>query len=251
LSTQDFISKVALITGGSKGIGKATAMLLAQRGANVGIVARTIEEVEATASEITRETGRSCLALPGDVSNFNEMQRRFREIVNQFGHLDILINSAGINNPKGTLDTSVEEWKEVIDVNLTGVFICCKLGAEIMSRQNEGIIINLSSVQARVGGRSPQYSASKAGVEGLTKSLAREMSKFNVRVNAVAPAGTETDFAKKYWSPTTRESLQKQALLGRVAQPEEIARVIVFLASPESSYMTGTTVHVNGGFDLD
>jgi NAD(P)-dependent dehydrogenase (short-subunit alcohol dehydrogenase family) len=247
----DFSGRVALVTGGSKGIGRATARLLAELGADVGLVARTAEDVRATATVISAETGASCVPLPGDVSDFVAMQKRFQELVARFGRLDILVNSAGINNPKGTRETSVEEWQEVIDVNLTGVFVCCKLGAEIMAEQNTGSIINVSSVQSRIGGRSPQYSASKAGVEGLTKSLAREMAKFSVRVNAVAPGGTETDFAKQYWSEGTREMLCKQALVGRVAEPEEVARVIVFIASPDASYITGSTIHVNGGLFLN
>ena len=251
MNTQDFSGKVALVTGGSKGIGRASAMLLARRGADVGLIAKSPEDTQSAAAEIAAETGRSCLALPGDVSNFRQMQNRFNELMRQFGHLDILINSAGINCPKGTLEASLQEWQEVIDVNLTGLFICCKLGATIMSHQMGGTIVNVSSVQSRVGGRSPQYSASKAGVEGLTKSLAREMAKFNVRVNALAPGGTETDFAKKYWSSAVRESLQRQTLLGRIAQADEIANALVFLASSEASYITGITLHVNGGFYLD
>lgn len=251
MNKNDFAGKVALITGGSQGIGRSTARLFSQLGAEVALVARTAEDVETAAHEISKETGVSCAAFPADVSDFAQMDTCFKSLIERFGRLDILVNSAGINNPKGTLETSVEEWKEVININLSGVFISCKLGAEVMARQREGNIINISSVQSRMGGRSPQYSASKAGVEGLTKSLAREMAKFNVRVNTVAPGGTETDFAKKYWSPSTRDMLKQQALLGRVANPEEVASVIVFLASPASSYITGSTIHVNGGLFLN
>lgn len=251
MNKKDFAGKVALVTGGSKGIGRSAALRFSQLGAEVALVARTVRDVETVADEISKETGLPCIALPADVSDFSQMKTCFKELIDRFGRLDILVNSAGINNPKGTLETTVDEWREVIDINLSGVFICCKLGAEIMARQKEGNIINISSVQSRIGGRSPQYSASKAGVEGLTKSLAREMSKFNVRVNSVAPGGTETDFAKKYWSATTRDMLKQQALLGRVANPEEVANVIAFLASSESSYITGSTIHVNGGLFLN
>jgi 3-oxoacyl-[acyl-carrier protein] reductase len=251
MGEQDFAGKVALVTGGSSGIGKSTATIFAERGGNVALVARSEEEVSNAAHEISVATGRRCLALPGDVSDIEQMQRRFFEVTEQFGHLDVLINCAGTNNPKGVLETSVAEWKEVINVNLTGVFICCKLGAEIMVRQRFGNIVNVSSVQARLGGRSLQYSAAKAGVEGLTRSLARQLAGYGVRVNAVAPGGTETSHAKKYWSESTRKAIVKQTLLRRIAEPSEIANVIVFLASSDSSYITGATIHVNGGAFLN
>jgi len=246
----DFQNKRVLITGGSKGIGKATALKFAKAGARVAILARTRLELVAAAEEIANKTGSKPLILVGDVSQYDQMVSCFNMLVESFGGLDVIVNNAGINNPKGTLDTDISEWKEVIDINLTGVFICCKLAAKIMSEQNSGNIINISSVQARNGGRSPQYSASKAGVEGITKSLSREMSRFNVRVNSLAPAGTETEFALKYWSEGTRETLIKQSLVGRVALPEEVADAILFLASSASSYITGNTLPVNGGLLL-
>jgi len=251
MDKKEFLEKRVIITGGSKGIGKATALKFAEAGANVGILARTEEVLKETAEEIEKKTGRKVSILVADVSNYEQTKKCFDEFAKEHGGLDILVNSAGTNNPKGTLATEIEEWKEVIDVNLTGTFICCKFAAQIMSVQKSGNIINISSVQARNGGRSPQYSASKAGVEGIVKSLSREMAQFNVRVNSIAPAGTETDFAKKYWSPGTRETLEKQSLLGRVAMPEEVASCILFLASEDSSYITGSTLHVNGGLLLN
>ena len=251
MDKKEFSEKRVIITGGSKGIGRATALKFAEAGASVGILARTEDVLKETAEEIEKKTGRKVSILVADVSNYEQTKKCFDEFVKEYGGLDILVNSAGTNNPKGTLATEIEEWKEVIDVNLTGTFICCKFAAQIMSEQKSGNIINISSVQARNGGRSPQYSASKAGVEGITKSLSREMAQFNVRVNSLAPAGTETDFAKKYWSPGTRESLEKQSLLGRVAMPEEVASCILFLASDDSSYITGSTLHVNGGLLLN
>jgi len=248
----DFSGKRVLITGGSKGIGKASAIKFATFGAKVAILARTEGDLLKAANEIEQLSGgNKPLSLVGDVSKYDQMTDCYNKIMELWGGLDILVNCAGINNPKGTLATDISEWKEVIDINLTGVFICCKLAAKIMSGQKSGNIINISSVQSRNGGRSPQYSASKAGVEGITKSLSREMAKFNVRVNSLAPAGTETDFAKKYWSEGTRESLIKQSLIGRVALPEEIAEPILFLASEASSYITGSTLHVNGGLLLN
>lgn len=246
----DFSGQRVLITGGSKGIGKAAAIKFAAAGAKVAILARTEADLMTSADEIMKITGNTSLVLVGDVSQYDQMQKCFDKLVNNFGGLDILVNSAGINNPKGTIATDITEWKEVIDINLTGVFICCKLAAQIMSEQRSGNIINISSVQARNGGRSPQYSASKAGVEGITKSLSREMSKYNVRVNSLAPAGTETEFAQKYWSEGTRENLIKQSLVGRVALPEEVADGILYLASDASTYITGNTLPINGGLLL-
>lgn len=248
---KEFFGKRVLITGGSKGIGKATAMQFAQAGAKVGILARTKADLEATAAEIKEKTNVQPLILVADVSNYEQMKSCFELFEKTYGGLDILVNSAGTNNPKGTLATELYEWEEVIRVNLTGTFICCKFAAKIMSKQMSGNIINISSVQARNGGRSPQYSASKAGVEGITKSLSREMAKYNVRVNSLAPAGTETEFAQKYWSAGTRESLEKSSLIGRVAQPEEIASCALFLASNASSYITGSTLNVSGGMLLN
>lgn len=251
MTNYNFLDKRVLITGGSQGIGKSAAVKFSLAGAKVVILARTESDLIATANEIETLSGNRPLILVGDVSDYDGMVVCFDSLMSSLGGLDILVNSAGINNPKGTLATSISEWKEVIDINLTGVFICCKLAAKIMSEQRNGNIINISSVQSRNGGRSPQYSASKAGVEGITRSLSREMAQYNVRVNSLAPAGTETNFAKKYWSEGTREGLIKQSLVGRVADPEEVAEPILFLASDAASYITGSTLHVNGGLRFD
>lgn len=251
MTKYNFLDKRVLITGGSQGIGKSAAVKFSLAGAKVAILARTESDLIATANEIETLSGNRPLILVGDVSDYDGMVVCFDSLMSSLGGLDILVNSAGINNPKGTLATSISEWKEVIDINLTGVFICCKLAAKIMSEQRNGNIINISSVQSRNGGRSPQYSASKAGIEGITRSLSREMAQYNVRVNSLAPAGTETNFAKKYWSEGTREGLIKQSLVGRVAEPEEVAEPILFLASDASSYITGSTLHVNGGLRFD
>lgn len=244
----DFTGKRILITGGSKGIGKATALQFAQSGAVVAILARTKCDLESAAAEIASVTnGNLPLVLVGDVSSFEQMQSCFEQISKAWGGLDVLVNSAGINNPKGILDTDIDEWREVIETNLTGVFICCKLASQIMTKQKCGTIINVSSVAAQYGGRSPQYSASKVGVEGITKSLAREMAGYNVRVNAIAPAGTETEFSQKYWDDEKRNSLLANTIIGRIALPDEVAEPILFLASDAASYITGSTLQVNGG----
>jgi 3-oxoacyl-[acyl-carrier protein] reductase len=247
----DFTDKRVLITGGSKGIGKATAMQFALSGARVALLARTKVDLEDVATEIASVVkGKMPLVLVGDVSNYDQMQACFEQVQYEWGGLDILVNSAGINNPKGILETSIDEWCNVIETNLTGVFICCKLASQMMAEQQHGNIINVSSVAAQYGGRSPQYSASKVGVEGITKSLAREMAKFHVRVNAIAPAGTETEFSKKYWCEDKRNNLVANTIIGRIAMPDEVAEPILFLASNAASYITGSTLQVNGGILL-
>ena len=251
MNNQEFSGKVALVTGGSRGIGKETAIKLASLGCDLAILARTSIEVNDLSMELKKNFGVRCLSLTGDVSNWKEMNAQFLKLTQEFGRLDILINVAGINIPKSITETSLEEWNKVIAVNLTGTFICCKLGTELMMKRNSGVIINISSVQSRVGGRSVQYSASKAGIEGLTKSLARQLASNNIRIVSVAPGGTDTDMARKSWSKETRERLIQQTLLNRIAEPEEIASVIVFAASSDASYITGSTIHVNGGFHLD
>lgn len=241
----------ALITGGSKGIGKATALKLASLGCNIAIIARGKKDIVSTVQEIKSIYNVSCIGLQGDVTNWNDMKECYSRIVEEFGKIDIVINSAGVNIPKGIVDTSLDEWNTVISVNLTGTFISCKLAAEYMISQKSGVIINISSVQARTGGRSVQYSASKAGIEGLTKSLARQLADKQIRVLTISPGGTETDMAKSSWSTQTRERLIDQTLMKRIANPSEIANVIAFAASSNASFMTGTTIQVNGGYHLD
>lgn len=248
---QEFQGKVALITGGSNGIGKATATKFASLGCNIAILATRPNYIQIAVDEIKARYGVACLGLNGDVTNWDEMSQCFSKVEQYFSQIDILVNSAGVNISKGILETSLDEWNRVISVNLTGTFICCKLAAQLMVKYNNGVIINISSAQSRVGGRSVQYGASKAGVEGLTKSLARQLAGNNIRVIAVAPGNTETEMSKKSWSRETRERLLQQTLLGRIADPEEIANVIVFAASTSASYITGSTIHVNGGFYLD
>ena len=238
--------RVAVVTGGSRGIGKAVALELARRGLEVALLARDRDALLATAEEIRAAAGREALVCAGDVGDYEEMRQAFAAILARFGRIDVLVNAAGINIRKGILSSSSSEWEEVIRTNLTGVFNTCKLAAEVMTAQREGSIVNISSVQARLGGTSPGYSASKAGVHGLSFSLARELAPLNVRVNVVAPGATETDMAK-LWNEETRVRMERSAALGRVALPTEIAAAVAFLASSEASFITGRVVDVNGG----
>jgi 3-oxoacyl-[acyl-carrier protein] reductase len=238
-------SKVALVTGASRGIGRAVALELAGRGADVALLATRRETLEQVAAEV-QNLARRALVLVGDVRDMGQMRMAMAQIRSTFGRLDILVNNAGINQ-RQKLDKITEAgWDETIDTNLKGAFICAKLAAEIMIPQRQGWIVNVSSVMGKMGGTSLDYSASKAGILGLTKALARSLAPHNILVNAVAPGPIETDQAKAL--PADRlKQLVDSTPLGRIGRPEEIATVIAFLVSQDASFITGATIDVNGG----
>ena len=222
-------------------------MLLGAAGAVVGLLGTDAEQLELTRLAAVDAGARGAVVECADVRDLDAMEAAAERIASAFGGLDGLVHAAGINAPTSLQQTSLSEWREVIDVNLTGTFIACKAFFPQIRQSDTGAIVLLSSVQSRLGGRSSQYAASKAGVEGLMRSFAKEAAADGVRVNVVAPGGTETPFAQKYWSHGTRERLASDTLIGRVAQPNEVAEAILFLLSPGSSYITGSTLHVNGG----
>ncbi len=237
--------RVALVTGASRGIGRAVALELARRGADVALLATNRSLLEEVAREI-EAMGRRPLVLVGDVGNMQEMQAAFESIKATFGHLDILVNNAGINQ-RQKLDKITEAgWDQTIGINLKGAFICSKLASELMIPQRSGWIVNISSVMGRMGGTSLDYSASKAGILGLTKALARSLAPHNILVNAVAPGPIATDQAKAL-PPDRMKQLVDSTPLGRIGQPEEIATVVAFLASEDAGFITGATIDVNGG----
>ena len=238
-------SKTALVTGASRGIGRAVALELARRGADVALLATNCELLEEVAKQI-EAMGRRALVLVGDVGNMREMRAAFDQIQAAFGRLDILVNNAGINQRQKLDKISEEGWDRTIDTNLKGAFICAKLAAEIMIPQRQGWIVNVSSVMGRMGGTSLDYSASKAGMLGLTKALSRSLAPHNILVNAVAPGPIETDQAKAL-PPDRMKQLVDSTPLGRIGKPEEIATVIAFLVSQDASFITGATIDVNGG----
>jgi len=243
--------QVALVTGGSRGIGKAVAIALAREGANVAVCARDGARAEAVAAEL-QALGRKAMGIKADVSSLAEVQAMFGQIRDRFGRLDILVNNAGIIRRGSMEDHPDEEWELVLAVNLKGTYYCCREAARIMKGQRYGRIVNISSVAGKVGDitSAPSYGPSKGAVNTLTKSLARELAPFGVTVNAVAPHAIETEMSAE-WSEEKRRAVISQIPVGRMGKPEEVAAAVVFLASPEAGFITGEILDVNGGYLMD
>lgn len=243
--------QVALVTGGGRGIGRAIALALAKEGADVIVCGRTKEQVQRVAEEIAA-LGRRSLAVECDVSSLADVKRMFAQIAEEFGKLHILVNNAGIIR-RGTIeDHSDEDWERVMGVNLRGTYYCCREALRFMKAQRYGRIINITSVAGKVGdiASAPSYGPSKAAVNALTKSLARAFAPFGITVNAVAPHAIETEMSAE-WSEEKRREIISQIPLGRLGKPEEVAAAVVFLASPEASFITGEILDVNGGYLMD
>ncbi|MFH1265430.1 MAG: 3-oxoacyl-ACP reductase FabG [Planctomycetota bacterium] len=244
----DLSEKTALVTGGGQGLGAATAAMLARAGANVGV--NYVADAEGTnrrrADETAGRIGRQAVVLEADVGNLEQVEAMIGQIIARFGRLDIVVNNAGIVRDRTLKKLAPEDWQAVIDTNLTGVYNVSKAAAAVLS--DGGRIINLSSVSAVLGffGQS-NYAAAKAGVVGLTKVLSRELARRRITVNAVAPGLALTEMGKTIPEPVQAEML-KSIALGRFAEPEEVAGVILFLSSELASYVTGQVIHVNGGW---
>lgn len=240
--------RVALITGGAGGIGAATAKKIAASGAQVVVV-----DIHGTAAaSIASSLPNGAISLEADLSEISECQRIIAETLRLTGNLHILINCAGIAPMVPIPEVTVQVWDQVMAVNLRTVFFLCQLAAEPMAANGWGRIVNVSSVGARTGGMGPlaPYCATKAGVLALTKSFASYLSRRGVTVNAVAPGPTRTDMTAE-WDPAYVAQVESAILVGRFAYPEEIASTIAFLVSDEASYITGSTVDVNGGLRMD
>jgi 3-oxoacyl-[acyl-carrier protein] reductase len=237
--------RVALVTGAGGGIGTATARRLAQEGAQVAVMDLGAEGVAATAAAIRAEGGEA-LALLGDVTQAAVVQDIVRQVAERYGRLDVLINNAGINRDAMAPKMTEDQWDAVLTVNLKGTFLCCQAVFPIMREQNDGRIVNTSSISAVGNIGQANYAASKAGVIGLTRTLALEWARYGIRVNAVAPGGTETRMTAGI-PAHIREQLISRLPLKRFAQPEEIAAVHAFLASDDASYLTGQCIFADGG----
>jgi 3-oxoacyl-[acyl-carrier protein] reductase len=240
-------NKTAIITGGSNGLGKATALLFSREGANV-VVADMDENAGIKVIDEIKNSGGRGLFVKVNVSNQEDVNKLVSAALKEFGKLHILINNAGIVSDARLVKMELEQWQKVIDVNLKGVFICAQAVSKVLIEQNEGgAIINTSSVVGLYGnfGQS-NYVASKAGVIGMTKTWAKELGKYNIRVNAVAPGFMETDIIKSM--PEKVIGLMKEkTILGRLGKPEDIANAFLYLASDEGNYITATVLSVDGG----
>ena len=242
-------NKVALITGGSRGIGKAIALLFASQGATVALnYSSSQQEALEIVTEIEAMGGKA-MAIGANVANGDDAKAMIKEVVSTYGTLDILVNNAGITKDMLILRMTEKEFDDVIDVNLKGVFNCTKHASRIMMKKG-GSIINMSSISGVIGniGQS-NYSASKAGVIGFTKSVAREFASKNLRVNAVAPGFIKTDMTEKL-SDGIKENIIRSIPMERIGDAGEIASVALFLASDLSSYITGQVINVNGGMSM-
>lgn len=241
------MTKSALVTGASRGIGRSIALQLAEEGFNVAVnYAGSKEKAEAVVEEI-KAKGVDSFAIQANVADADEVKAMIKEVVSQFGSLDVLVNNAGITRDNLLMRMKEQEWDDVIDTNLKGVFNCIQKATPQMLRQRSGAIINLSSVVGAVGNPGQaNYVATKAGVIGLTKSAARELASRGITVNAVAPGFIVSDMTDAL-SDELKKQMLTQIPLARFGQDTDIANTVAFLASDKAKYITGQTIHVNGG----
>jgi 3-oxoacyl-[acyl-carrier protein] reductase len=238
--------KIALVTGAAQGIGRAIALLLAQKGADIVISDINLEKAEEMAKEI-EALGRKAMAIKVDVANTNDVERMVEAILERFGQIDILVNNAGIARDKLILRMTEEDWDSVLNVNLRGTFNCTKAVIKHMSKQRKGKIVNIASVVGEMGNvGQANYSASKAGVIGFTKTIAREFAQRGINVNAIAPGYIETPMTEAL-TEKVKEGLRRMIPMERLGRPEDVAQAVLFLVSEASSYITGQVLNVNGG----
>jgi len=243
-------NKVAIITGGARGIGRAIAEMLAGEGANPVVVDVDINEAENTAKELRSGTGRDSMAMQIDVSSAADAERMAKEVTDKYGRIDILVNNAGITRDALLVRMKEDAWDKVLAINLKGVFNCTQAAAKIMMKQHSGKIVNMASIIGIIGNvGQANYAASKGGVIALTKTSAKELSAWNINVNAIAPGFIDTKMTQAL------DEKQRQELLGliplkRLGMPQDVARLVLFLASGDSDYITGQVIRIDGGMAM-
>jgi NAD(P)-dependent dehydrogenase (short-subunit alcohol dehydrogenase family) len=240
--------KVAIVTGSGGGIGRAIALRFAREGAKVGVADINLSSAEETA-EMIAGAGGSAKAVETDVTDSSSVENMVKTVVETYGRLDILINNAGVGFEGDVVALTEEDWHKTLEVNLKGVFLGCRHAIPLMVKQGGGSIVNTASTAAFIAGSvSCVYPASKAGVVALSKSTAVTYAPKNIRVNCVCPGHVETALSYSLKDPKFREAVLKKYPLGRIGTPEEIANVVLFLASDEASYITGTEIIADGGY---
>ena len=242
----DLKDQIVLVTGGARGIGKAIAENFAKKGAHLVIADISLSSAEETAREISA-TGVKTLALALDVSKSGDVTAAFANIIKEFGRIDVVINNAGITKDGLILRMKEEDWDAVININLKGVFLCSKEAVKLMMKQRYGRIVNIASVVAFIGNPGQaNYSASKAGIVGLTRTIAAEYASRGVTVNAVAPGFIATAMTEAL-PDNIRQEMLKSIPVGTFGSVNDVANAVAFLASPDNGYITGQVIHVNGG----
>ena len=239
-------NRIAFVTGASRGIGRACALALSEAGARVVLAARAVDKLEEVAGEI-RAAGREAFTVPIDLAHEASIKEAFSRTAKEFGPVEILVNNAGITRDGLAVRMKRDDWNAVLDTNLTGTFLCIQAVLQSMMRARWGRIVNISSVVGEMGNAGQaNYSASKAGLIGLTKSLAQEMGSRGITINAVAPGFVETDMTGAL-SPELKEKMLANIPLKRIGSPADVAAAVRFLASDGAAYVTGHVLDVNGG----
>jgi 3-oxoacyl-[acyl-carrier protein] reductase len=241
------VNKVALVTGSSRGIGRAIAIELAKRGVSVIINNDHNPQEGLEVMNEIKKMGQQAIYLQADVSDLSQVKKMIEKIIDEFGRIDILVNNAGITRDNILENMDIDDWNRVISVNLTGTFNCTKSVVKYIKKQGGGKIINISSISAETGniGQS-NYSAAKGGIISFTKTVAKEYAKYGITVNAVAPGFIKTKMLETIPEKVMQKILN-QIPLGRLGEPEEVAKLICFLVSEDANYMTGHVININGG----
>jgi len=249
MSKEILEGNVAIVTGSGRGLGKSLALALAEAGSDIVVAARSVIEIEKTASQI-RYLGRNAIAVQTDVTCSGDVRNLVDRTMEEFGKIDILCNNAGTYAGKPLFEVTEKDWKKVIDLNLTGMFLCSQAVGRQMVQQQRGRIINISSIRG-LGGASPGlglYSLSKAAIIQFTKSLAIELLPYNIRVNVIAPGNLNTELTAAFMvDEDVKRALLAVVPIGRLIEPEEMGKIMVYLASEDSDCVTGETVVLDGG----